>query len=191
MTPDQALKHAWIHEPRNLKARPRLQTLRKMSLCFPSESRKDKVQVQHHSGKKGTASRIAHSVFIIPGSQVALEDHMSVSLSSALVNYSGFITTSQTFLSLFFKDFWYGPLTVVIEFVTTLLASAFLFFLCFEFWLRGMRDPSSPTRNLTHSPCTGSQSPNHWPSSGSPGLPFLHLGIFLFQETWLWLGSPF
>ena len=102
MTPDQALKHAWIHEPRNLKARPRLQTLRKMSLCFPSESRKDKVQVQHHSGKKGTASRIAHSVFIIPGSQVALEDHMSVSLSSALVNYSGFITTSQTFLSLFF-----------------------------------------------------------------------------------------
>ncbi|XDA75117.1 hypothetical protein R6Z07F_005342 [Ovis aries] len=52
MTPDQALKHAWIHEPRNLKARPRLQTLRKMSLCFPSESRKDKVQVQHHSGKK-------------------------------------------------------------------------------------------------------------------------------------------
>uniref|UniRef100_A0A8C3YMK3 Dual specificity tyrosine-phosphorylation-regulated kinase 4 n=1 Tax=Catagonus wagneri TaxID=51154 RepID=A0A8C3YMK3_9CETA len=52
MTPDQALKHAWIHEPRNLKARPRLQTLRKTSLCFPSESKKDKVQGQHHLGKK-------------------------------------------------------------------------------------------------------------------------------------------
>ncbi|XP_061060644.1 dual specificity tyrosine-phosphorylation-regulated kinase 4 isoform X1 [Eubalaena glacialis] len=52
MTPDQALKHAWIHEPRNLKAQPRLQTLRQTSLCFPSEARKDKVQGQHHLGKK-------------------------------------------------------------------------------------------------------------------------------------------
>uniref|UniRef100_A0A8D0QMS3 Dual specificity tyrosine-phosphorylation-regulated kinase 4 n=2 Tax=Sus scrofa TaxID=9823 RepID=A0A8D0QMS3_PIG len=52
MTPDQALKHAWIHEPPNLKARPRLQTLRKTSLCFPSESKKDKVQGQHRLGKK-------------------------------------------------------------------------------------------------------------------------------------------
>ena len=92
---------------------------------------------------------------------------------------------------LFLKDFWCGPFNVIIEFVTTFLASAFLFFLCFEFWLQGMGDPSSPTRNLTHSPYTGRQSPNHGTSSGSPGLPFLHLGIFLFQETWLWLGSPF
>ncbi|XP_007469575.1 PREDICTED: dual specificity tyrosine-phosphorylation-regulated kinase 4 [Lipotes vexillifer] len=53
MTPDQALKHAWIHEPRNLKAQPRLQTLRKTSLCFPSEARKGKVQGQHHLGQKG------------------------------------------------------------------------------------------------------------------------------------------
>ncbi|XP_072810527.1 dual specificity tyrosine-phosphorylation-regulated kinase 4 isoform X3 [Vicugna pacos] len=52
MTPDQALKHAWIHEPWNRKSRPRLQTLRRTSLCFPSESRKDKIQGQHHSGKK-------------------------------------------------------------------------------------------------------------------------------------------
>ncbi|ELR54827.1 Dual specificity tyrosine-phosphorylation-regulated kinase 4 [Bos mutus] len=58
MTPDQALKHAWIHEPRNLKARPRLQTLRKTSLCFPSESRKDKVQAQHHSGKKDVGLQV-------------------------------------------------------------------------------------------------------------------------------------
>uniref|UniRef100_A0A8C7ADB0 dual-specificity kinase n=1 Tax=Neovison vison TaxID=452646 RepID=A0A8C7ADB0_NEOVI len=48
MTPDQALKHAWIHEPRNLKPRSRPQTLRKTSLCLPSETRKAKVQGHHH-----------------------------------------------------------------------------------------------------------------------------------------------
>uniref|UniRef100_A0A7N5P083 dual-specificity kinase n=1 Tax=Ailuropoda melanoleuca TaxID=9646 RepID=A0A7N5P083_AILME len=48
MTPDQALKHAWIHEPRNLKPRSRPQTLRKASLCLPSEARKSKVQGHHH-----------------------------------------------------------------------------------------------------------------------------------------------
>ncbi|XP_014649517.1 PREDICTED: dual specificity tyrosine-phosphorylation-regulated kinase 4 isoform X1 [Ceratotherium simum simum] len=52
MTPDQALKHAWIHEPRNLKPRSRPQTLRKPGLCFPSEARKDKVQGHHHLDKK-------------------------------------------------------------------------------------------------------------------------------------------
>ncbi|XP_012587699.1 PREDICTED: dual specificity tyrosine-phosphorylation-regulated kinase 4 isoform X2 [Condylura cristata] len=45
MTPDQALKHAWIHEPRTLKPRPRPQILRKSSLYFPSESKKDKKDV--------------------------------------------------------------------------------------------------------------------------------------------------
>ncbi|KAF4022889.1 hypothetical protein G4228_014814 [Cervus hanglu yarkandensis] len=58
MTPDQALKHAWIHEPRNLKAQPRLQTLRKTSLCFPSESRKDKVQAQRHLDKKDVVLQV-------------------------------------------------------------------------------------------------------------------------------------
>ncbi|XP_012904318.1 dual specificity tyrosine-phosphorylation-regulated kinase 4 isoform X1 [Mustela putorius furo] len=48
MTPDQALKHAWIHEPRNLKPRSRPQTLRKASLCLPSETRKAKIQGHHH-----------------------------------------------------------------------------------------------------------------------------------------------
>uniref|UniRef100_H0WRK9 Dual specificity tyrosine-phosphorylation-regulated kinase 4 n=1 Tax=Otolemur garnettii TaxID=30611 RepID=H0WRK9_OTOGA len=42
MTPDQALKHAWIHEPRNLKPQLRTKTARKNTLCFPSEPRKDK-----------------------------------------------------------------------------------------------------------------------------------------------------
>ncbi|XP_042801502.1 dual specificity tyrosine-phosphorylation-regulated kinase 4 isoform X4 [Panthera leo] len=52
MTPDQALKHAWIHEPRNFKPRSRPQTLRKPSLCFPSEAWKEKVQGHHPLGKK-------------------------------------------------------------------------------------------------------------------------------------------
>ncbi|XP_032730718.1 dual specificity tyrosine-phosphorylation-regulated kinase 4 isoform X4 [Lontra canadensis] len=43
-----ALKHAWIHEARNLKPRSRPQTLRKASLCLPSETRKAKVQGHHH-----------------------------------------------------------------------------------------------------------------------------------------------
>ncbi|XP_023404807.2 dual specificity tyrosine-phosphorylation-regulated kinase 4 [Loxodonta africana] len=52
MTPDQALKHAWIHEPRSLKPRPRPQALRKPSLSFPLEGKKNKVQGHHHLGKK-------------------------------------------------------------------------------------------------------------------------------------------
>uniref|UniRef100_A0A2K5KUV4 Dual specificity tyrosine-phosphorylation-regulated kinase 4 n=4 Tax=Cercocebus atys TaxID=9531 RepID=A0A2K5KUV4_CERAT len=52
MTPDQALKHAWIHQSRNLKPQPKPQTLRKSSSFFPSETRKDKVQGCHHWSKK-------------------------------------------------------------------------------------------------------------------------------------------
>uniref|UniRef100_G1SGI1 Dual specificity tyrosine-phosphorylation-regulated kinase 4 n=1 Tax=Oryctolagus cuniculus TaxID=9986 RepID=G1SGI1_RABIT len=44
MTPEQALKHTWIHESRNLKPRARHQTLRKSSFCLPPETRKGKVQ---------------------------------------------------------------------------------------------------------------------------------------------------
>ncbi|MBZ3889750.1 Dual specificity tyrosine-phosphorylation-regulated kinase 4, partial [Sciurus carolinensis] len=64
MTPDQALKHAWIHEPRNFKPRSRPQTLRKSNLSFPSEISKNKVQEYHHSSKtadeitKKTADKI-------------------------------------------------------------------------------------------------------------------------------------
>ncbi|XP_051011369.1 dual specificity tyrosine-phosphorylation-regulated kinase 4 [Acomys russatus] len=50
MTPDQALKHSWIHEPRKLKMRPRPQILRKSSFCIPSEVSKDKAE-EHHSSK--------------------------------------------------------------------------------------------------------------------------------------------
>ncbi|XP_058512092.1 dual specificity tyrosine-phosphorylation-regulated kinase 4 isoform X1 [Ochotona princeps] len=52
MTPDQALKHAWIHESRNLRTRARPQALRKSSFCFPSETRKDKVQGSQLASRK-------------------------------------------------------------------------------------------------------------------------------------------
>nr|XP_054300674.1 dual specificity tyrosine-phosphorylation-regulated kinase 4 isoform X8 [Pongo pygmaeus] len=52
MTPDQALKHAWIHQSQNLKPQPRPQTLRKSNSFFSSETRKNKVQGCHHSRKK-------------------------------------------------------------------------------------------------------------------------------------------
>ncbi|XP_045056853.2 dual specificity tyrosine-phosphorylation-regulated kinase 4 isoform X3 [Desmodus rotundus] len=52
MTPDQALRHSWIHDARNLKPRPWPQTLKKLNFSFPSEARKDKVQRHHHLGKK-------------------------------------------------------------------------------------------------------------------------------------------
>ncbi|XP_042636367.1 dual specificity tyrosine-phosphorylation-regulated kinase 4 [Orycteropus afer afer] len=57
MTPDQALKHAWIHESRSLKPRSRPQTLRKASLNFSSEGKKNKVQGHHHSDKKDEATK--------------------------------------------------------------------------------------------------------------------------------------
>ncbi|XP_012879127.1 PREDICTED: dual specificity tyrosine-phosphorylation-regulated kinase 4 isoform X2 [Dipodomys ordii] len=38
MTPDQALKHAWIHEPRKLKLQPRLQNLRKPGFFSPPDA---------------------------------------------------------------------------------------------------------------------------------------------------------
>ncbi|XP_010328330.2 dual specificity tyrosine-phosphorylation-regulated kinase 4 isoform X2 [Saimiri boliviensis] len=57
MTPDQALKHAWIHQSRNLKARP--QNLRKSSFVFSSETRKNKVQGCHHLSKKDEITREA------------------------------------------------------------------------------------------------------------------------------------
>nr|XP_012638587.1 dual specificity tyrosine-phosphorylation-regulated kinase 4 isoform X2 [Microcebus murinus] len=59
MTPDQALKHAWIHEPRNLKPHPRPQTLRKSSFCYLSETKKDKVRGYHHPSKKDEIAKDA------------------------------------------------------------------------------------------------------------------------------------
>ena len=38
------------------------------------------------------------------------------------------------------------------------------------FWPRGIRDPSSPTRDQTHTPCIGRWSPHHWLPGKSPPL---------------------
>ncbi|XP_056655119.1 dual specificity tyrosine-phosphorylation-regulated kinase 4 isoform X2 [Monodelphis domestica] len=50
MTPDQALKHAWIQESKSLKARSKNQNMKKASLCFLAE-KKDKVQQPPRLGK--------------------------------------------------------------------------------------------------------------------------------------------
>ncbi|XP_021046670.1 dual specificity tyrosine-phosphorylation-regulated kinase 4 isoform X2 [Mus pahari] len=58
MTPDQALKHAWIHEPRKFKPRPRPQILRKPSASISSEISTEKTEEQHASkGKKDEATK--------------------------------------------------------------------------------------------------------------------------------------
>ena len=52
----------------------------------------------------------------------------------------------------------------VIEFVTILL----IFFYVLVFWLFGMWDLSSPTRDRTRTPCIGRQSLNHWTAREVP-----------------------
>ena len=57
------------------------------------------------------------------------------------------------------------------EFVTTLLL-----FYVLVFWPRGMWDLGSLTRDLTHTPCTGRQSLNHWTTRKIPTYNFnLHV----------------
>lgn len=101
MTPDQALKHAWIHEARNLKPQLRPQILRKPNLCFPSETRKDKVQGYHLVGKKGTALPIASPFLIVRGGLggTSLEDCTSVSLNSTVDHNCGYTITGVPFLT--------------------------------------------------------------------------------------------
>ena len=47
-------------------------------------------------------------------------------------------------------------------FLLNLLQYCFCFMFWCLFWPRGMWDHSSPTRDLTHTPCTGKRSLNHW-----------------------------
>ena len=54
---------------------------------------------------------------------------------------------------------------VFIEFVTILLLLYVL-----GFWLRGMWDLSSLTRDRTRTPCIGRRSLNHWTAREVPGL---------------------
>ena len=52
---------------------------------------------------------------------------------------------------------------VFIEFVTILLL-----FYVLVFWLGGMWDLSSPTRDQTRTPCIGRRSLNHWTTKEVP-----------------------
>ena len=56
----------------------------------------------------------------------------------------------------FFFFLTWTSFKVFIEFTTTLFLVSILFF-----WPQGMWDPSSPTRDGTHTPCIGKQSLNH------------------------------
>ena len=71
-------------------------------------------------------------------------------------------------LQFFFLFFWCGSFflffLIFIEFVTIL----FLFYVFLFFWLQCMCDLSFPTRDWTHTPSPGSQSPNHWPTREVP-----------------------
>ena len=74
---------------------------------------------------------------------------------------------------------------VFIEFVTILLLSYVL-----VFWLRGMWNLSSPTRDRTRIPCIGRWSLNHWTCQGSPSWP-VSLIMFLCCLSHTLLMNPF
>ena len=74
-----------------------------------------------------------------------------------------------SFLFLFLRFFLMWTIfKVFIEFVTIL----FLFY-ALVFWLWGMWDLTSPTRNWTCTPCIGRWSPNHWTAREVPEITFL------------------
>ena len=64
----------------------------------------------------------------------------------------------------FWMPFWCGPfLKIFIEFVTI-----FLLLYVLDFWPLGMWDLSSPSRNQTHTLCTGRWTLNHWTARKVP-----------------------
>ena len=75
----------------------------------------------------------------------------------------------RVMFSLFFFFFFFLILTifkVFIEFVKVVLM-----FLCFGFFgFEACENLSSPTRDLTHTPCIRRQSLNHWAASEVPVL---------------------
>ena len=79
------------------------------------------------------------------------------------------------FITHFLKYFLCGPfLKSFIEFVTTLFLFSVLLF-----WMRGMQDLSSPTRDSTCILCSGRWSPNHWLPGKSPYHSFKKLSFSL------------
>ena len=51
------------------------------------------------------------------------------------------------------------------------------------FWLQGMWDLSSPTRDRTHTPCIGRQSLNHWTARE------VSISVFLCVLSWCEVGG--
>ena len=99
-------------------------------------------------------------------------------MSSRFIHFVAYVRIS--FLCFFLRFFlmWtiffflkWTIFKVFIEFVTILLL-----FYVLVFWLRGMWDLSSPTRDRTRTPCIGRRSLNHWTTSEVPEFPsFLRL----------------
>ena len=91
------------------------------------------------------------------------KSHIQLSIKLCLSNIS--LLFSKIFLM-------WTIFKVFIEFVTLLLL-----FYVLVFWPWGMRDPSSPTRDRTCTPCTGRWSLNHWTARKSP---ILHFSVHLY-----------
>ena len=73
----------------------------------------------------------------------------------------------------YFKIFFnVDHLKIFIEFVTILLL-----FYVLVFWPQGIWDPSSLTRDRTHTPCIGRQRLNHWTTREVPPPPASMLGL--------------
>ena len=67
---------------------------------------------------------------------------------------------------------------VFIKFVSVLLLHSFIF------WLQGMWDLSSWTRDQTHIPCIGSQILNHWATREVP-LYASNLSFSFLSQSWI------
>ena len=60
---------------------------------------------------------------------------------------------------------WCGPF---VKSLLNLLQYCFLFFMVLVFWLWGMQELGSPTRNATFTPCVGRRTLNHWTTREVP-----------------------
>ena len=92
----------------------------------------------------GLVLRKCLSSYCSPVSRGSLESKIPVPVIPQMVTFSSFLLRWTIF-------------KVSTEFVTIL----HLFYVL-VFWPQGMWDPSSPTRDQTHTPCFGRGSLNHW-----------------------------
>ena len=82
-----------------------------------------------------------------------------------------YVTIMDQMIALFSEIFlMWTVFKVFIELVTILL----LFYVLI-FWLRSRRNPSSQTRDRSHTPCPGKGYRNHWPVRDVPVVVLLSL----------------